>query len=386
MDAAAGAGADAVDADERETGALETRHGSAGNVIPPRLLLQWHITERCNLRCAHCYQDTHTGPELEFPDLLKVLDQFKSLISSWRIQKEPSRVGAHITIAGGEPFTRKDFPQLLSLLSDNRNYFTFAILTNGTLIDPPMARRLRKLEPAFVQVSIDGAASTHERIRGRGTFERAVSGVKNLVRECIRVFISFTAHRDNYREFSDVARLGRRLRVSRVWADRLIPHGSGANLRDGMLSAGETREFLQIMHRERKKAACSWFGKTEIAMHRALQFLPAGGRPYHCTAGETLVTVQANGDLLPCRRMPVKVGNLMETDLAKLYYKSDLFRALRDRDRIAEACRKCFYAGLCRGGLKCLSYAATGDPFQADPGCWRALEENRMAILGAVVP
>jgi len=40
---------------------------------PQRLLLQWHITERCNLRCAHCYQETYSGKELEFRELLYVL-------------------------------------------------------------------------------------------------------------------------------------------------------------------------------------------------------------------------------------------------------------------------------------------------------------------------
>ena len=82
------------------------------------------------------------------------------------------------------------------------------------------------------------------------------------------------------------------------------------------------------------------------------------------------MTVQANGDLYPCRRMPIQVGNLMETPLADLYYNSDLFSRLRDRDRISHGCQDCFYSKLCCGGLKCLSYAVAGDPFKADPGCW----------------
>ena len=115
------------------------------------------------------------------------------------------------------------------------------------------------------------------------------------------------------------------------------------------------------------------FCRTEVSMHRALQFLEGGYRPYHCTAGDTLVTVEPNGDLYPCRRMPIQVGNMMETPLLKLYYGSDLFRSLRDRNRISDNCQSCFYSKLCRGGLKCLSYAVTGDPFRSDPGCWCAL-------------
>ncbi|MEA3325633.1 MAG: SPASM domain-containing protein, partial [Euryarchaeota archaeon] len=76
-----------------------------------------------------------------------------------------------------------------------------------------------------------------------------------------------------------------------------------------------------------------------------------------------------NGDLYPCRRMPIRAGNLLETPLIELYYESDLFCALRKR--ISEGCEGCFYSGLCRGGLRCLSYALTGDPFTTDPGCWQ---------------
>jgi len=117
----------------------------------------------------------------------------------------------------------------------------------------------------------------------------------------------------------------------------------------------------------------SLFCKTEISLHRALQFLVNGGRPYHCTAGDSLITVLPGGDLLPCRRMPVAVGNLRENSLVQLYYGSELFQALRDRTRISAGCEHCFYARLCRGGLKCLSHAINRDPFTADPGCWKAL-------------
>jgi radical SAM protein with 4Fe4S-binding SPASM domain len=143
-------------------------------------------------------------------------------------------------------------------------------------------------------------------------------------------------------------------------------------LKEKVLTPEETQEFFEIMKKARNQASRRWFGRTEIAMHRALQFLVAGGRPYHCTAGDTLVTVQPNGDLYPCRRMPIPVGNLLETPLIELYFNSNLFQALRNCNLISEKCLGCFYSKLCRGGLKCLSYAMTGDPFKIDPGCWQA--------------
>ena len=78
------------------------------------------------------------------------------------------------------------------------------------------------------------------------------------------------------------------------------------------------------------------------------------------------------GDLYPCRRMPVRVGNVLETKLIDLYYKSDFFCSLRNHEQAIEGCRGCPHFKKCHGGLKCLSYALTGHPFNTDPGCWLA--------------
>ncbi len=78
-----------------------------------------------------------------------------------------------------------------------------------------------------------------------------------------------------------------------------------------------------------------------------------------------------NGDPYPCRRMPIRVGNILETPLSELY-NCEMFRDLRNKNRISEPCQDCLYAGACRGGLRCLSYAMSGDPFKTDPGCWIA--------------
>jgi radical SAM protein with 4Fe4S-binding SPASM domain len=339
--------------------------------IPNSLLFQWHVTDRCNLRCAHCYQETYAGDEPTFQDLLGILNQFTDLLDSWHCQSG-RRVRGHVTVTGGEPFIRADFPDLLNVLSSHRERFSFAILTNGSLIDASVARLLHGLKPSFVQVSIEGSPATHDSLRGAGNFTRTVKALETLVRHGVRTFISFTAHRGNLREFHEVARLGRTLRVARVWADRLIPCGSGFTLADTLLTPDETRELFEIMYKARANAARKWFGRTEVAMHRALQFLVGGGAPYQCAAGDSLITVMPNGDVFPCRRMPIRVGNLFETQLSQLYYQSDLLRSLRDRTRVSQGCEECCYAGLCRGGLRCLSYSMSGDPFTADPGCWLA--------------
>jgi radical SAM protein with 4Fe4S-binding SPASM domain len=343
---------------------------SASAIRP--LVLQWHITERCNYRCSHCYQEGYDGrDEMSFDEMLAVVDQFTELLASENVRTSPLRTRGDVRITGGEPFVREDCWKLLEILASRKDLLSFAILCNGSLIDAVAARRLRELNVAFVQVSIEGSQKTNDQIRGPGALDRAVSALEHLRREGIYSAIAFTAHRQNYHEFPAVAELARRLQANRVWADRLVPYGSGAELKEMMLTPKETREFFEIMFEARAEAGRS-FGRTEISLGRALQFLVGGDQPYRCAAGDTLVALQPNGDLYPCRRMPIRVGNLRKERLTDLYYKNEMMLALRDRSCAARGCEQCRFERECHGGLRCLSYALTRDPFTADPGCWHA--------------
>jgi radical SAM protein with 4Fe4S-binding SPASM domain len=333
-----------------------------------RYMLQWHITNKCNLRCEHCYQETYHGQGLPLPDLLGILQQFKDFILEQRKRGDEVARG-YVTVTGGEPFARRDILKLLGELAAEKELLSFSVLTNGTIMSPELAREVARLAPGYVQVSVEGGQATHDKIRGEGTFNKTASCLQILREAGVRTMVSFTAHRSNYKEFPEVVGMACDLGVSRVWADRLIPEGSGADIASKMLSPQETLEFFEIMAEARKQSLQSAGCRTEVAMHRALQFLLSQSQPYHCTAGDTLFTVMPNGDLCPCRRMPITAGNLLVTPLNTLY-NCDLFKSLRAPGKSISGCESCQHAGACRGGLKCLSFAITGDAFRVDPGCW----------------
>lgn len=322
--------------------------------------------------------------ELDWASLMRIWDQFRELRAQVMDRRAGKPTRFHVSVTGGEPFVRADAMQLLETIAAEPTLCSLAVLCNGLFIDDTLACRLAKLRLSYVQVSIDGSEATHDQIRGEGAHARAVSGIRHLTRHGVPVMLSFTATRENYSEFADVARLGASLGVRRVWADRCIPLGRGASGESP--GPEETQQLLQSMHRESTSIHAKR-GTTEIAMHRALQFLEAGGLPYRCTAGSGLVTVLANGDVCPCRRMPIVVGNVIETPLSDIYWGNDTFQRLRDNDVIPEGCERCFYSRTCRGGLRCLSYATYGTPFVGDPGCWlrdatpdRVPAQDKMAV------
>lgn len=333
-----------------------------------RLILQWHITSKCNQRCKHCYQEHYSGIELTLAQIIDVIEQYKQLLISYANNKKCNFIRGHINITGGEPFVREDFFEILTKLYENRKYFSYGILTNGSLINNESAKLLKKLNVAHIQVSIDGNRKTHDELRGPNNFNQTLKALKILKKFNIRSMISFTAHKNNYKDFSIVAKYARKVKTSKLWTDRLVPIGNGKNLEKDILSPIEAMEFFENIVQEKNKKFLNKFSGTEVYANRSLQFLKSAEKPYGCSAGDSLIVVLENGDIVPCRRMPILCGNVLNSSLSDVYFNHKIMKDLRN-ENIPETCKQCVYAEKCRGGSKCISYALYSDYKHADPSC-----------------
>lgn len=320
-----------------------------------KFVMQWHIIHRCNLRCSHCYQEDY-GSELPFDALEKLFCQYIRFCDKYAFR-------GHINFTGGEPLLSENLFPLMELCDENG--ITFGLLTNGTLIDKSVAERLSRYRGlSFVQVSIDGTEQTHDSVRGNGNFKKAFEGLRLIGDAGIQTMAAFTCHKRNYTELKDVIRIVRRNKIDRFWADRLIPMGSS---REDVLSTEEYRDIIRILTKEHNRKRL--FSNTDVHLNRSLQFLEGGNCFYQCAAGKTLLTLLADGMLLPCRRLPIPVGSCLEHDMTELYEKSDLIRELQEQ-RIPDECMPCPHSVMCRGGAKCLTYAMTGDFRGKDINCY----------------
>lgn len=325
-----------------------------------RFILQWHLSENCNLKCLHCYQENHKPIQISYDKMVDIYNQFKELLLKLKMN-------GHINITGGEPLCNPHLFKILDLIKQDKEMIIFSILTNGTLITPEIAKKIKSYDPYYVQVSLEGGKRINDYIRGVGTYKRIAEGIINLRRENIFTSISFTATKLNYKEFSKVVKYARKYDVNNVWSDRYIPLGGSID-KDLMLDYKQTREYLEIMNRERDKLRKIKNNNTTISMYRALQFQMTNDFAYGCTAGDTLLTVMENGDLVPCRRMPIVVGNLFENRMYNIYINSDVLKKLREK-KIPDECDECEHSETCHGGLKCLTYAIFKDLNHKDIGC-----------------
>ncbi len=128
--------------------------------------VQWHLTNSCNLRCTHCYQEAAPpGQELSLPEIFAVIEETADMLAAWResygVDFSPS---FHVT--GGEPLLHQ---HLLAVLAEmKRRGFAVYLLSNGTLITEAWAGTFADLGVDGVQISLEGPAEIHEGIRGAG--------------------------------------------------------------------------------------------------------------------------------------------------------------------------------------------------------------------------
>ena len=325
-----------------------------------KFVLQWHLSENCNLKCLHCYQENHKPIQLSYEQLEKIYKQYKNLLKKLKMK-------GHINITGGEPLCNPHLFKILDLIKKDEELISFSILTNGTLITKNIAKKIKSYNPYYVQVSLEGGQKTNDYIRGKGTYKNIAKGIKNLKKYNIFTSISFTATTLNYKEFPKVVSYAKKYKVDNVWSDRYIPLGDSED-KNLALNVSQTQEYLSIMAKERLKLKRKQYNKTTISMYRALQFQKTNDFAYGCTAGDTLLTVMENGDLVPCRRMPIVVGNLLKDDMYKLYKTNRILKELR-KNTIPDDCNDCEHAQMCHGGLKCLTYAIYKDLNHKDIGC-----------------
>ena len=324
-----------------------------------RFILQWHISEICNLKCLHCYQDGHKPIALSYQQLLLILEQYREFLKKLNVK-------GHINLTGGEPLCSPYFFKLLDEFKKDKDLYTFSILTNGTLITDEIAKRISEYNPEYVQVSLEGGKKTNDYIRGKNVYKKVSTAIKYLKKYNIFVSISFTATKINYNEFPQVVKFAEKHNVDNVWSDRYIPLNENDDV-DLQMSKEDTANYLRIMEDERIRLKLKR-SKTNIAMYRALQFQMTNDYPYTCTAGKSLLTVMENGDLVPCRRMPIVVGNILNDNMYDLYKNSRILKELQN-DITPDDCKKCEYSTKCSGGLKCLTYAIYKDLNHKDVGC-----------------
>jgi len=152
------------------------------------------LTNRCNLECIMCTttrHNHHLETELTLDEWLKVLEN----IVRFKVEV--------ITFGGGEPFIRRD--ELIKLVKFVASRgITVNIVTNGTLVSRDALEEIMEFKDKVIfLVSCDGLEEENDRIRGDGTFKKAIKAV-NLIRDYgFTLYITSVIMPENFANFTN---------------------------------------------------------------------------------------------------------------------------------------------------------------------------------------
>jgi AdoMet-dependent heme synthase len=327
----------------------------------------WETTASCNLRCIHCRRldvlDTPSTEEL-------TTSEAKSLIADLQAMGRPVLI-----FSGGEPLYRSDLFDLVAYAKESG--LPVALSTNGTLVDAPMARRIKEAGIYYASISLDGANPvTHDAFRGQGAFEKTLRGMKLMRDAGLKVQVNFTVTRSNVGEMEDMYELARRERAAALFLFLLVPVGCGVQIADSqMLSATEVEAWLKWVQQKDVngslplKAICAphIYRLAHEAMSDATDHAIETDRK-GCLAGLHMCFISHKGDVYPCGYLPTSAGNIRREAFRDIWERSPVFGSLRDPDLLEGRCGVCDFKRVC-GGCRARAFFAHGNVLAEEPYC-----------------
>lgn len=306
--------------------------------------------------------------------MFSVLDQFISLAKRWRLDKKDLK----ISLTGGEPLISPFFFSLLRRI--HKEEIECGILSNGLLLSKEIIQKLKASGIRQYQVSLEGMEKNNDIIRGKGSFKKIVNAIKLLLDNGIlKIRISLTLNKKNAKDVFELADylvpLVKKRGLIIIAAKRIVPWGKALKLKKIIQEPLELRDFyekVQLANQkiEEKGISIRIVGGCENGIFNESICDNLMSRKYCSVPEGKIIAIMPNGDIYPCRRLPIKVGNILEKPLEEIYYSNPM-KKLRNRSNDCNVCKKCGNYQECFGGAMCVKYAITGKINIPDVQCWR---------------
>lgn len=280
------------------------------------------ITNKCNLRCLHCFnrsaENSICNRELSDKDVIAL---FKDL-AKFRL--------LNICLCGGEPLLKKDL--IIKIVPIVRNVgTTVSMVTNGILLDAKTAHELKNVGMERIQISLDGKnKESHERLRQKeGSFADAIRAINTAVAAGFKdVAVAFTPTRFNIDEVEDVFKMCNELGVGQLRLQPLMGLGRAReNIKDIEATQMQYRRIVGTINRLKHLYGIGRLQWGDPVDH-LIRFRTV-------IAGlVNQVLIRANGDIVPSSYLPLSVGNIKKYSIIK-YWENGLVR-IWEANRVKE--------------------------------------------------
>ncbi|MBC8460000.1 MAG: putative heme d1 biosynthesis radical SAM protein NirJ2 [Deltaproteobacteria bacterium] len=323
------------------------------------MIISWNVTNECDLRCVHCYRDAGEKMKEELNT-----QEGKALL------QQIAQAGFKIMIfSGGEPLMREDIFELVEYATQLGLRPVFG--TNGILISPEIAQRLKSSGAAAMGISLDSIhPEKHDEFRGLpGAFQKTIKGIKNCREAGLKFQIHTTVIDWNYDEIEYITDMAIELGASAHHVFFLVPTGRAVSLTENIMKA---EKYEQLLHRiiERQKEVPIELKPTcapqfmRIAKQRGVEMRFQRG----CIAGISYCLINPKGDVQPCAYLDIKLGNVREIPFTEIWKNNPILKELRTMNYTG-ACGVCKYKDICGGCRARAAYYHDGDYMAEEPWC-----------------
>lgn len=381
-------------------GAIEAsdplRYGRRSGSLPSHLLqfsadkkpvVVWNVTRRCNLRCVHCYslsEDREYQGELSFEEGKKLIDDLAEFGSPV------------ILFSGGEPLVRGDVLDLIQYATKRGRRAVLS--TNGTLITPKIAARLKDIGLSYVGISLDGLEKTHDAFRGiSGTFARVLAAIRYCQEVELKVGLRFTINKRNYQDIPGIFDLVEERRIPRICFYHLVYAGRGSTLVQEDLEHAQTRQVVDLIMERTKRLHEGGIPVEVLTVdnhadgpYLYLRLL----RENPERAAEVLELLKMNegnnsGRGIGCVSWDGSVhadqfwrhrsfGNVRERKFSQIWTDptDELLLKLKTKKQYVKGrCSQCRWLDICGGNFRVRAEAVYGDVWAPDPACYLTDQE-----------
>ena len=321
-------------------------------------ILAWELTKACNLSCIHCRASATDKP---CPDELTTDEAFALL-------KDLSKGGTRLVIlSGGEALVREDVFSIAAYGTSLGLRMTLA--TNGSLVTPEAAGKIKESGIVRVSVSLDGVTSgIHDTFRGLpGAFAMALEGMRILTAEGVPVQVNTTVAAMNISQMKLFPDFLKGLGVVAWHVFFLVPTGRGENVEPAKII--QYRDMLEDFHAASEISQIECKATCAPQYYRMLAAKEGSSPTRGCLAGTGFGFVSSTGTVQPCGFLRVDCGNIRKESINVIWDQSPLLRQLRDEGQLKGKCGVCKFVTVC-GGCRARAYEVHGDAMEVDSICW----------------
>ncbi len=235
-----------------------------------------YITEKCQLRCGHCYM----GERLERGNVMPT-PQVKETLDLWR-----KMGGSKLSILGGEPTLHPDFIEICRH-AKKIGYEKVILNTNGLRKSLQLLSKMEPAEFSYVQISLDGGTpETHDVIRGNGTFKVAWATAVELASRKFDTRVICTVNKKNSRDCVDLIPKCEDIGISLIKFHVFSAIGNGNKNSEWAMSPHEWIEFYEKLERMKGQHKIQiWYQPTYANRENIARFTKQG---YRGCIGRTL--------------------------------------------------------------------------------------------------